>query len=551
MKFIKKYYLLLLLIITLAGATIYGTYAMFTSSVETNMVNMDTYMNYTFDINGTQELKVSAGSKLRFNAIVKNSMDGKISYGMYYKMISPSTLPSGAIIAQVSDDLTMLAKGQLESGTSKTVPMVIKNTSDSEITVEIGVRTGYATETQGPDDIIYNEGEIPITSFQTNEEAGNDSCTSTIECTNECSNKFIDGVWKEVCSCYTENINGSNGGASLVLDKLLPSCMLGEYEYAVDEIRHDKLEYGEFDNKTCGVYIFNDVYSNTYNYYTGPAENNYVYFAGFYWRILSINADGTIKMIYDGTSAHANGEKSLDRQIGTSPYNSNADDIAYVGYMYGEVGADNLNKSFFNIYDSTIKTYIDNWYIENIDNKGYSQFVADFPFCNDKNIFNDDNGLSVFEPGEISVSLGDLGIYQDILVRSTCNSKNDLYTVNDKDNGNSALTYPVGLITADEVIRAGGVENNDKYFLYTGYNFWTMSPGVFYDHIMLNPGAYVINVGDNDVVFKHRDMIGIYDYYGISLVTESLGVRPVLSLKANVNITGSGTMTDPFVVQDY
>ena len=47
MKFIKKYYLLLLLIITLMGATIYGTYAMFTSSVETNMVNMDTYMNYT------------------------------------------------------------------------------------------------------------------------------------------------------------------------------------------------------------------------------------------------------------------------------------------------------------------------------------------------------------------------------------------------------------------------------------------------------------------------------------------------------------------------
>ena len=213
---------------------------------------------------------------------------------------------------------------------------------------------------------------------------------------------------------------------------------------------------------------------------------------------------------------------------------------------------DNLNKSFFNIYDSTIKTYIDNWYKENIDNKGYSQFVADFPFCNDKTIFNDDNGFSVFEPGEISVSLGDLGIYQDILVRSTCNSKNDLYTVNDKDNGNSALTYPVGLITADEVIRAGGVENNDKYFLYTGYNFWTMSPGVFYDHIMLNPGAYVINVGDNDVVFKHRsDIIGNYVYYGISLVTESLGVRPVLSLKANVNITGSGTMTDPFVVQDY
>ena len=199
MKFIKKYYLLLLLIITLAGATIYGTYAMFTSSVETNMVNMDTYMNYTFDINGTQELKVSAGSKLRFNAIVRNSMDGTISYGMYYKMISPSTLPSGAIIAQVSDDLTMLAKGTLDSGTSKTVPMVIKNTSDSEITVEIGVRTGYATESQGVDDIIYNDGEIPITSFQTSEEAGNDSCTSTKTCTSECVERIENGYKNTYC----------------------------------------------------------------------------------------------------------------------------------------------------------------------------------------------------------------------------------------------------------------------------------------------------------------------------------------------------------------
>ena len=195
MKFIKKYYLLLLLIITLAGATIYGTYAMFTSSVEINMVNMDTNMVYKFKINGTQEIKVSAGSKLRFNAVIENDMDGTISYGMYYKMISPVTLPSGIIIAQVSDDLTVLAKGQLESGTSKTVPMVIKNTSDSEITVEIGVRTGYATETQGPDDIIYNEGEVPITSFQTSEEAGNDSCTATMECTEECSSNYINGEW--------------------------------------------------------------------------------------------------------------------------------------------------------------------------------------------------------------------------------------------------------------------------------------------------------------------------------------------------------------------
>ena len=306
MKFIKKYYLLLLLIITLAGATIYGTYAMFTSSVETNMVNMDTYMNYTFDINGTQELKVSAGSKLRFNAIVKNSMDGKISYGMYYKMISPSTLPSGAIIAQVSDDLTINAKGQLESGASKTVPMVIKNTSNSEITVEIGVRTGYATESQGVDDIIYNEGEIPITSFQTSEEAGNDSCTSTIECTDECESRQVNGEWKLFCVCNT----GEKGspppisGAELV-------------EQIKSQVNSGTPDFNQVATTDEGIYAAQDDYGTSY-YFRGAVENNYVKFAGFYWRIIRINGDGTIRLIYDGTSAHANGESSEDRRIGTS-----------------------------------------------------------------------------------------------------------------------------------------------------------------------------------------------------------------------------------------
>ena len=262
MKFIKKYYLLLLLIITLAGATIYGTYAMFTSNVETNMVNMDTNMVYKFKINGTQELKVSAGSKLRFNAIVENDMDGKISYGMYYKMISPATLPSGAIIAQVSDDLTVLAKGQLESGTSKTVPMVIKNTSDSEITVEIGIITGYATDSQGPDDIIYNEGEIPITSFQTSEEAGNDSCTSTIECTEECESRQVNGEWKLFCVCNT----GEEGSAPLRTS----SEMLSYLGLSSNGVKDTINEAATTDE---GIWENQDDYGTTY-YFRGAVTNN-------------------------------------------------------------------------------------------------------------------------------------------------------------------------------------------------------------------------------------------------------------------------------------
>ncbi len=375
MKFIKKYYLLLLLIITLAGATIYGTYAMFTSNVETNMVNMDTNMVYKFKINGTQELKVSAGSKLRFNAIVENDMDGKISYGMYYKMISPATLPSGAIIAQVSDDLTVLAKGQLESGTSKTVPMVIKNTSDNEVTVEIGVRTGYATDSQGPDDIIYNEGEIPITSFQTSEEAGNDSCTSTIECTEECESRQVNGEWKLFCVCNT----GEEGSAPLRTS----SEMLSYLGLSSNGVKDTINEAATTDE---GIWENQDDYGTTY-YFRGAVTNNYVKFAGYYWRIIRINGNGSIRLIYDGTVVHANGESSVDRQISTSAYNSSYNDNAYIGYMYGQTGASSYSAAHANTNNSTIKTVVDNWYKANIIDKGYRDKVEeDTIYCNDRSI---------------------------------------------------------------------------------------------------------------------------------------------------------------------
>ena len=277
---------------------------MFTSSVETNMVNMDTYMNYTFDINGTQELKVSAGSKLRFNAIVKNSMDGTISYGLYYKMINPTTLPSGVIIAQVSDDLTMLAKGQLESGISKTVPMVIKNTSDSEITVEIGVRTGYATASQGPNDIIYNEGEVPITSFQTSEEAGNDSCTSTKMCTSECIERIENGYKNTYCYCLENSI------------EYIPPIETITNIYTTaskTQVTNNSINY----NYATEVSMMEDIGGNI-RYY-GADPNNYVTFNNELWRII-----GVFQNIDDGTGKKETRIKiARSESIGNYAWDSN------------------------------------------------------------------------------------------------------------------------------------------------------------------------------------------------------------------------------------
>ena len=71
------------------------------------------------------------------------------------------------------------------------------------------------------------------------------------------------------------------------------------------------------DGYVCSA---SDAYGTSY-YYRGNVTNNYVKFADKYWRIVRINGDGTVRVIYDGTSAHTNGESSADRQIGTSAFN--------------------------------------------------------------------------------------------------------------------------------------------------------------------------------------------------------------------------------------
>ena len=56
------------------------------------------------------------------------------------------------------------------------------------------------------------------------------------------------------------------------------------------------------------IYETTDTDGKPTYYYRGSVENNYVKFAGYFWRIIRINSNGSIRMIYDGTSAHQNGE---------------------------------------------------------------------------------------------------------------------------------------------------------------------------------------------------------------------------------------------------
>lgn len=128
-----------------------------------------------------------------------------------------------------------------------------------------------------------------------------------------------------------------------------------------------------------------DAYGTSY-YYRGNVQNNYVKFANFYWRIVRINGDGSVRIIYDGTVAHANGEESTDRTIGNSKYNYSDIDNAYAGYMYGTPGSSTYEETHANVNDSEIKKYIDTWYENNIKTSKYENYLVDNVFCNNRSI---------------------------------------------------------------------------------------------------------------------------------------------------------------------
>ena len=266
-----------------------------------------------------------------------------------------------------------------------------------------------------------------------------------------------------------------------------------------------------------------DAYGTSY-YYRGNVTNNYVKFAGFYWRIIRINGDGTVRVIYDGTSAHANGESSSDRQIGTTAFNSAYNDNAYVGYMYGKTSASTYAETHANTNNSTIKTYLDTWYENNIKGTANEQYIADNIFCNDRSLSSSNTGTGAGTSYTYYRWYNNAVTTQNSKMMLTCPQKNDAFTVNDIIKGNGALTYGIGLLMADEVALAGGWNSNNlNNYLYSGQNYWLASPYVFRGN---NANAYGFLRNNN--------------------VDNSNGARPVFNLTSDILKNGDGKSSNPY-----
>ncbi len=287
------------------------------------------------------------------------------------------------------------------------------------------------------------------------------------------------------------------------------------------------------DSNGKGLYILHETENDSYPimYYRGAVENNHVKFANYCWLIVRTTETGGVKLVYNGET-DSNGQCSAtgDRTIlRGSAFNSEDGDNAYVGYMYGEVDSESYEATHANVHDSTIKSTIDEWYGDNMVD--YTDRLEDTVWCNDRSLSPDSASAGM---GKLNTGYGaDARLYVYHTPSLECVNENDRFTVS-SENGNGALTYPVALLTADEIVYAGGVNgvDNNNFYLNNGNYWWSLSP-------------YSFN-GTNAAVFDLFSTGSLYNYY----VFNTLGVRPAISLKYGVMIQsgGDGSKENPYVI---
>ncbi len=253
---------------------------------------------------------------------------------------------------------------------------------------------------------------------------------------------------------------------------------------------------------------------------------NNVMFAGFAWRVTRINADGSVRMIYNGTSTIATGVETILSGAYVA-YNSVYEDNAYVGYMFGTPNSATYALTHANNNNSTIKTTVDNWYVSNLTS--YANKLTTAGFCGDR-VLSSGTGIKLvttFYAPQVRTATNKTPTFN-------CPQTNDIYTLTTASVGNKKLTYPIALLSVDDAVYAGSIYFGTQNFgFYLGNsNFWLMGASALYSE-----KAYAFYLQHGFLA----DELAPRAY--------QFGARPVIDLKADIKVSsGTGTLTDPWII---
>ena len=297
-------------------------------------------------------------------------------------------------------------------------------------------------------------------------------------------------------------------------------------------------------------------------YFAGSEDNikinNWVKFAGYYWRIIRTNHDGSIRILYFGTN-----HDSTQAYIGKSAYWSSDDNPMYVGYMWGTTGSLSNNRT--NENDSLIKQYIDNWYdgTKTIVNSNYQEGYTDTSanklidyakyisteaiYCNDRSI-----GSGTYNVGS---EYFDYGAYTRIKTNKKpsydCGkntnddtwfdgnqSTADMFTHILASNGNNKLKYPIALMTVDEVMYISGKATFKSWYINNSASS-TVQPDRGW---LLSSSGWSSDIAYSWAYQKNSTIVS-------NNVSSIFDVRPVISIKADALWSkGNGSPENPYEI---
>ncbi len=314
-----------------------------------------------------------------------------------------------------------------------------------------------------------------------------------------------------------------------------------------------------------GINKTQDDYGTSY-YYRGSADNNYVQFANMCWRIVRVTGNGAIKLVLQNNNstdctASSNQEQFLKLKSESTPvklmksFAGSAETVALMYKSQGKIKSplayndnftllsnkinsddtiaapepsglqeSNYSEIFANTTKSNLLNKLESWYEEKL--AAYTDYLEDVIWCNDKSYNTSTNNFGSYTR---------FNSYTPSLVCPNDSLGGDLskYTVSDTTKGNGALTYKIGLLTADELMFAGASSSsNTSFYLYVNSNddWWTLSPSRYRDDYY---GSFI---------YKNR-LFALEDP-----TYPSAYLRPAIAIKSTAIVGGTGTKTNPYVI---
>ena len=261
--------------------------------------------------------------------------------------------------------------------------------------------------------------------------------------------------------------------------------------------------------------------TSIYFYKDDNTVNNNVLFGGYCWKVIRTTENAGVKMIYNGVPTNGACTNAIGdvATIGNSAFNAHSNYNAYVGYMYGEPNSTSYIDEHKNTNNSTIKTMLENWYASNL--LKYNDYIEDTNYCNDRSMIDVTIDNVVYSKNGYGNLNTGYHILSDNMKNYQCQNTNDKFSVQSKTN-----TYPVGLITLNEVLMGKTSTTNENI------SYWTMTPAYFNGTSAYN---FLVSNGNEKTM----------------TVNTTSGVRPVIALKPSVTvISGNGSLESPYKITE-